>query len=232
MPTPANASKRAMYWSADVGFAHVVSVNTDGCLLPAASTSPEQVAALEEQFDWLRADLAAAHANRARVPWIVMIGHEMMYSTHDAGHVAAAKLLRDGGGTCREGFEPLLVEFGVDLYFAGHEHVYERFKRTVSAVANASGTAHIVVGNAGNREFPYMNGSHVAGFAYDMPAYESYRAASPSGYGLLQMPSPSQMIWTQFSALTGKAIDTHTYERGGGDWGIGGRRLGTGIGEL
>ena len=38
-------------------------------------------------------DLAAAHANRATVPWVVVIGHEMMYSTHDASHVAQAKLL-------------------------------------------------------------------------------------------------------------------------------------------
>ena len=43
------------------------------------------------------------------------------------------------------------MQYGVDLYFAGHEHVYEHFKRVVNSKINARGTAHLVVGNAGNR---------------------------------------------------------------------------------
>jgi hypothetical protein len=229
MPAPRNASARAMYWSADIGYAHVVSINTDGCLL---GHSAAQAAALAEQHAWLEADLARAHANRAKVPWVVVIGHEMMYSTHDASHVAQAKLLRDGGDMCTDGFEPLFFDYGVDLYFSGHEHVYERFQRTLRGAAHTNATAYIVVGNAGNREFPYMNGSAVAGFVYDMPAYESFRAASPSGFGLLELRDPTTMVWTQYNALTGLPIDTHTYKRSDGWGGDRGAHQRTGLGEL
>ena len=61
------------------------------------------------------------------MPWIVAIGHEMLYSSHDSGHQAQAKLLREGGvasGVKFAGLEDLFHEFGVDLYFSGHEHVY------------------------------------------------------------------------------------------------------------
>jgi hypothetical protein len=49
----------------------------------------------------------------------------MMYSSHDAGHVAQAKRIRDGVPGQYPGLESLFYEHGVDLYFAGHEHVYE-----------------------------------------------------------------------------------------------------------
>jgi hypothetical protein len=163
-----------MYWSADIGAAHIIALNTDTYLVPGMAAA--QLTALQEQFAWLRDDLtlATAPAQRAKVPWIVAMGHEMLYSSHDAGHKSQAKLLREGGtGPAGnfEGLEDLFHEFGVDLYFSGHEHVYEHFARiyksedcTPLTAGTSCGlsapcpcTAHIVVGNAGNREFPYRN---------------------------------------------------------------------------
>lgn len=107
-----------MHWSLDVGYAHVIALNTDAWL---AGDRSAQQAVIAEQLTWLKADLEAASTleQRAKVPWIIAFGHEMMYSTHDAVHVGQGAILRTA-------FEDLFHDHGVDLYFAGHEHVYVR----------------------------------------------------------------------------------------------------------
>ena len=68
---------------------------------------------------------------------------------------------------------------------AERARVYERFARTSRSLADAeNGTAHIVVGNAGNRAFPYHypNGS-VEGFQFGMLSFERFRSYEPSGFG-------------------------------------------------
>ena len=61
---------------------------------------------------WLAADLAKAAAaeQRALVPWIVVCAHVPMYSSDGN----TPELIKD--------VEPLMFEFGVDLYLAGHNH--------------------------------------------------------------------------------------------------------------
>jgi hypothetical protein len=201
-----------MFWSADIGYVHVVSLNTDTFTLPRP-LAPAQLAALLAQDRWLRADLAAV--DRAQTPWVVALGHQMLYSTHDASHVAQALLLRDGDPAgAFPGLEQLFFDYGVDVYFAGHEHVYERFKRAFRSRSSAPrGTACIVVGNAGDREFPYHNGSEVEGFAYPMPEFESARSAFPSGLGVLSVPNASTMVWQQLIARNGTVLDSHVFRK-------------------
>lgn len=90
-----------------------------------------------------RADLAAV--DRAKTPWVVMTAHFPMYETYDTAHprnVAHERSEPDGGARGAEpkaaagpgeapvpskaqaiaDFEPLLAEFAVDIYFAGHDH--------------------------------------------------------------------------------------------------------------
>lgn len=224
-----------MYWSMDMGAVHVISLNTDVFLL-GAGMAAEQYSGLVAQLAWLEEDLKAAAANRAQVPWIVAFGHEMMYSSHDSGHRAQAAVLRDGGsianGSKFAGLEPLFHNYSVDLYFAGHEHVYEHFARinkgapcNKDSAGTACGlqpgrpegcpcTAHLIVGNAGNREFPYheKNGS-LAPFAYPLPSYERFRSPYPAGFGFLTVHNSSVMTWQQFNARTGAVLDEHTYIR-------------------
>ena len=232
-PPPASADHAAMYWSADIGAAHIIALNTDTYLVPGMAAA--QLTALQEQLAWLRADLTAATApaQRAKVPWIVAMGHEMLYSSHDAGHKSQAKLLREGGTAGGpagnfEGLEDLFHEFGVDLYFSGHEHVYEHFARiyksevcTPLTAGTSCGlsapcpcTAHIVVGNAGNREFPYRNkDGTIEAFQYPQPSYERFRSTDPAGFGLLTVHNTSVMTWGQLNARTGEVIDAHVYHR-------------------
>ena len=90
-----------------------------------------------------RADLAAV--DRTKTPWVVMTAHFPMYETYDEAHprnVAHERSEPDGGARGAEpraaagpgvapvpskaqaiaDFEPLLAEFAVDIYFAGHDH--------------------------------------------------------------------------------------------------------------
>jgi hypothetical protein len=232
LPTP-------MYWSTDIGAVHVIALNTDTYLL-GASMAAAQREALLDQLVWLEADLQAATtpSQRAKVPWIVAIGHEMLYSSHDSGHKSQAKILREGGTSASGAFgglEELFNRYSVDLYFSGHEHVYEHFARTYqgqrcsennTAASRDCGlpltknrpvcpcTAHIVVGNAGNREFPYHNkDGSVEAFQYVQPAFEEFRSTSPAGFGLLTVHNDSVMTWRQLNARTGETIDEHIYHR-------------------
>jgi hypothetical protein len=75
MPGAAASSSSSLYWSMDLGPVHLVSYNTEAYFWPALFTFRHAAA----QHAWLEADLAAADANRATVPWIVVMGHRPMY---------------------------------------------------------------------------------------------------------------------------------------------------------
>ena len=55
-----------LFWSKDIGFVHVVSLNTDTYTL--LSVDADGAAAIQAQADWLEKDLAAV--DRQRTPWI------------------------------------------------------------------------------------------------------------------------------------------------------------------
>jgi hypothetical protein len=138
----------------------------------------------------------------------------------------------------RGALEGLFHDHGVDLYFSGHEHVYEHFARiyqgkrctatTGGKKCGLSGpcpcTAHIVVGNAGNIEFPYGNhtlqklthykNSSIEAFQSPQPSWEHFRSKFPSGFGLLDVHNRSVMVWRQINARTGATIDSHVFRRG------------------
>ena len=63
-----------LFYSFDVGPVHFVSVDTEFYYF--LNYGLKMVA---RQFAWLEADLAAADANRAERPWVVLFGHRPMY---------------------------------------------------------------------------------------------------------------------------------------------------------
>ena len=194
-----------LWWSMDIGAAHVVGLNTDWYTLPAGDAASAKILA---QRKWLENDLN--QVNRSNTPWVIALGHQMMYSSHDSGHRSQAKIIREGRSPYT-GLEAIFHAHEVDLYFAGHEHVYEHFSRIYNSstkeIDGKRGTAHIVVGNAGNREFPYK-----AGFDEKMPPYERFRSPFPSGFGLLEV-NRTAMRFRQFNARNGSILDAHTYMR-------------------
>jgi hypothetical protein len=83
------------------------------------------------QWEWLKADLIAANANRTSAPWIVVNGHRPLYCSSDkdcdepafrmrAGVAVAGDL--DGISRVLEyGLEQLFYDYSVDLYICGHQ---------------------------------------------------------------------------------------------------------------
>lgn len=67
-----------------------------------------------EQVQWLTKDLAGV--DRTKTPWIVINGHRPLYSSQTATY---QKNLRNA-------FEAIFLKYGVDAYFSGHIHWYER----------------------------------------------------------------------------------------------------------
>ncbi|MEO8680644.1 MAG: metallophosphoesterase [Vicinamibacterales bacterium] len=66
------------------------------------------------QLTWLRQELETSTA-----PWKIAIFHHPLYSSAQR-HGASEEL--------RVALEPLFVQYGVQVVFSGHDHVYERFK--------------------------------------------------------------------------------------------------------
>ncbi|KAI9700554.1 MAG: hypothetical protein M1820_006708 [Bogoriella megaspora] len=108
-----------------------------------------------QQIQWLKQDLASV--DRSKTPWVFAMGHRPMYSSQTSSYQA----------NVRNAFEPLLLQYGVDAYLAGHIHWYERLlplgrNGTIESnnIVNnntyytGTGTSltHIINGMAGNIE--------------------------------------------------------------------------------
>ena len=111
------------WYSWDDGLIHYIAISTEVYF----GVGP--LGATRAQFEWLKADLAKANANRANVPWIAVHGHRSIYCSCDGDCDAAAETLRVG----IHGLEDVLFDNGVDLFLNGHEHNYERNVRQKTA---------------------------------------------------------------------------------------------------
>jgi hypothetical protein len=101
----ASRSGTNLFYSIDIGLVHFVVLDYNSYIgLPGSPKAP--------MLAWLEADLqeAAAAAQRARVPWIIVCAHVPMYASDGNND----ELIKD--------VEPLLFEFGVDLHLVGHNH--------------------------------------------------------------------------------------------------------------
>jgi len=107
-----------------------------------------------QQYKWLKKDLESV--NRTKTPWVIAMSHRPMYSSEVSTY---QKNLRNA-------FEALMLENGVDVYYAGHIHWYERIWPignytidTSSILSNNTyqtnpgvSMTHIINGMAGNVE--------------------------------------------------------------------------------
>ncbi len=100
------------YASFDAGNTHFVMYDDS----PEALMFTAEAAA---QQAWLKSDLAAANANRSKVPFIVVGSHRGLYST--SHHAGDADVLQARGVLA-----PIFDTYKVDLVFNGHDHEYER----------------------------------------------------------------------------------------------------------
>ncbi|MFO0586892.1 MAG: metallophosphoesterase family protein [Polyangiaceae bacterium] len=103
-----------LFFSFDAGPVHVTVI--DDSYFIKSTTAQEELDALTA---WIDADLAAAEANRANVPWLVTLHHHGPFSS--ANHGDDLDVLRG-----RAALMPLYDKHHVDLDVAGHDHNYER----------------------------------------------------------------------------------------------------------
>ncbi len=136
-PQADSDERSELYFSFDYGPVHVVVLN-DTARDPAGSIAGTQV-------NFLRTDLAAARANRARVPFIVAVHHKPAFGssryTND-----------DESAFIRRTWPPIFDEYGVDVVFSGHEHVFEVSREldgTGAEVSGRRGTTYITSAGSG-----------------------------------------------------------------------------------
>lgn len=72
---------------------------------------------MDQQTDWLQKDLS--NVDREKTPWIIVGGHRPWYIS--AKNRSSTVCLE-----CQDVFEPLFMEYSVDLVLSGHVHAYER----------------------------------------------------------------------------------------------------------
>jgi hypothetical protein len=123
---------------------HFVALDTDAC---SASEGCPGIGAGSTQLAFLQADLAN-DTNTCEIAY----GHHPRWSSPSG----TGATNRHGSQAHMQAAWQILVDQGVDLYLAGHDHDYERFARLdASGVAAAGGTRQFVVGTGGAGLYPF-----------------------------------------------------------------------------
>ena len=117
------------YYSFDWGDAHFVALDSELYYNDKGSST-------ERQRVFLERDLIST-----RKRWKVAFLHRSPYSSSRHG----------GDEMVRYDLEPLFAKYGVDLVFAGHDHVYER-------TVPIRGVTYVVSGGGGRRLYPAGKG--------------------------------------------------------------------------
>jgi hypothetical protein len=141
-----------MHYSFNYGNVHFISIDTETGY-PGAAEETKYVypcggfgaGSYPNQLAWLEADLQKANKERSLRPWIFVQGHHPMYQGSSVNTEFQASM------------EALFYKYGVDIYFSGHVHSYERDYPTYQSVPektydNPRATTYLMIGGAGNDE--------------------------------------------------------------------------------
>jgi hypothetical protein len=192
------------FYSFDYGPVHVLALNTEATEDFAADISPGTA-----QHDFIQRDLARAAANRANVPWIIVVGHRPFYCSTGSSHSVNTGCSEVGPRLLRW-LEPLFLSARVDLVLVGHRHNYEVSwpvrEGTVTAENYEQPTApvYVVSGNAGCNE-------HLQGFTpdADKPAW-SRKRVEKYGFSTLTIDGGKSLVFNHVLSDTGEIADTFT----------------------
>jgi hypothetical protein len=192
--------RQPIYYSFNYGqFIHVISISTEDNPINAYERwdgqplSPLLQQRFEEkygeqslQYKWLERDLLLASSTTKR-PWIIVMTHRPMY--HTASHHAMCRAGGDWYGCkFRQIYEPLLLKYKVNLYFAGHSHHYQRsFPIKENKRDDDKGIIHIIVGTGGYD----VTGNHWT----ETPNWIAHREGSEFGYGKFLVYNSTHLGW-------------------------------------
>jgi hypothetical protein len=133
-----------LYYSWNEGDWHFVGLDTDQC---SASERCAGIRTGSTQLAFLQADLQAdTHTCE------IAYGHHPRWSSPSGGGATS----RHGSQAHMQPAWQILVDQGVDLYLAGHDHDYERFTQmNASGGSDTMGTRQFVVGTGGAGLYPF-----------------------------------------------------------------------------
>ncbi|KNC53454.1 uncharacterized protein AMSG_01167 [Thecamonas trahens ATCC 50062] len=203
MPGAAAGSDTSMFYSFDYGLVHFIALSTetdyDGHPIDFYVKQYKQV-------NWLRADLAKAAANRANVPWIIVMGHRPVYCT--GSPYSKDSVPTENSATLQAWLEPLFKEYRVDAYVSGHAHRYERQfptyrnQPTSRSYTAPGGTVYLVSGGAGNVE------GHSSGGADAV--WTAYKNITDFGYSTMTVVNATHLEWQWRVSATDELADAIT----------------------
>ncbi|RDL31035.1 Purple acid phosphatase [Venustampulla echinocandica] len=128
MPSAQSGGTGNFWYSFDQGMVHYIQLDTETDL-GHGHVGPEELGGVSNvdagpfgatknaQTDWLEQDLASV--DRTKTPWVIVAGHRPWYLSY-------ANVSKTICWDCKDVFEPLLIQYGVDLVISGHSHLYQR----------------------------------------------------------------------------------------------------------
>jgi hypothetical protein len=207
MPSTESGGLGNFWFSYDSGMVHYIQIDTETDLGHGLVGPDEPLGGTEDagpfglmnqQINWLTNDLK--NVDRSKTPWVVVTGHRPWYSS---GSICK---------NCSLAFEPLFLEYGVDLYMAGHFHVYERMTPIAHGVSdpkglnNPSSPWYVVNGAAGHYDgldsftlplMPY----HVVGYSTNNGVY---------GWSKLTFHNCTHLTQSFIASNNGSVLDSAT----------------------
>lgn len=130
------------WWSVDYGSVHIIGLDT------SVPTDPES-----EQYQFLLADL-----KKNKKPWTIIVFHFPLFHSHPSRPVYEF----------RYDWQPLFMEYGVDLALTGHDHYYHRSFPIGRMAEKQKGVVHITSAGGGASLYPTIPKSYSA---YDRSLY-------------------------------------------------------------
>ncbi|RYG45460.1 hypothetical protein EON67_10570, partial [archaeon] len=164
-----------------------------------------------DQLKWLQATLATAAALRTagKVSWIFVAGHRPVYSRASAN----ADGTPSGSATALQtAVEALFVQYGVDIYFCGHEHSVEVswpvYNNTaVQSYNQPPYPVYVVTGAAGCDE------GHTSYDSAPQTSWNRFTDGTNYGLSVMNIQDANTLTWTFRRATDGATLDTFTLTR-------------------
>jgi predicted phosphodiesterase len=153
LPTDGPAGFSEEFYSFDVGNCHVLVLNS-------WIFSGEQKLTNDDDArinTWIKRDLATSTAD-----WQVVVTHVPVYALHSDTTAAAV----------RREWAPIFEQYGVDLVFEGHQHVYSRsYPLTEGKIDYENGVTYIM-GNAGQKFYSSADETFSEKTIYNTATYQ------------------------------------------------------------
>ena len=210
------------FYSYEISNVHYVMLSSEAYVNYALYLETRYGAVVKQQYEWLEKDLASV--DRSRIDFVVVMAHRNLYCSATDSWCSKANdnIMRSGvqfDGSLQFGLEDVFRKYKVDLYFAGHEHNYERMGAVYNntevtpweaeggkhTIRNPAAPVYIVTGAPGNHE-------HLLSFESVPLPFSTFRSKTYS-YGKLIIYNKTHLYFEQIGSdfsspkTLGKVID-------------------------